>query len=120
VCTALCAVAVRAVADDMFLTPRFVPKTIEELRGQGTDAAELARQEARLKQQVRHESVAEVQSNTLFESDSAQHELCVPSAEEPSAAVMRLRSVIVKCVRLADRSFWTFASTTDVCCLPAS
>lgn len=50
--TVLCAVAARAVGDDMFLTPRFVPKTIEELRGQGTDAAELARQEARLKQQV--------------------------------------------------------------------
>lgn len=36
----------------MFLTPRFVPKTIEELRGRGTDSTELARQEARLKQQV--------------------------------------------------------------------
>lgn len=35
----------------MFLTPRFVPKTIEELKGQRTDNAELARQEARLKQQ---------------------------------------------------------------------
>lgn len=56
-CNALCAVAVWAAADDMFLTPRFVPKTIEELRGQGTDAAELARQEARLKQQVHDEMV---------------------------------------------------------------
>lgn len=36
----------------MFLTPRFVPKTVEELKGQSTDNAELSRQEARLKQQV--------------------------------------------------------------------
>ncbi len=36
----------------MFLTPRFVPKTIEELKAKGPDNAELAKQEAKLKQQV--------------------------------------------------------------------
>lgn len=36
----------------MFLTPRFVPKTIEELKAKRTDDAELAKQEAKLKQQV--------------------------------------------------------------------
>ena len=64
-CTVLWAVAVRAVTDDMFLTPRFVSKTIEELRGQGTDAAELARQEARLKQQVQHEMKGARRTNRI-------------------------------------------------------
>ena len=72
----LCAAAVRAVANDMFLTPRFVPKTIEELRGQGTDAAELARQEARLKQQVHCARTGRLSIETLFKRMMAHSANC--------------------------------------------
>ena len=76
----------------MFLTPRFVPKTIEELRGQGTDAAELARQEARLKQQVHCARTGRLSIEMLFQThDGARRQLWKPCANTSQLSCMTPR-----------------------------
>ena len=47
------ATAASDINPSMFLTPSFLPKTVEELKSKGADQAELAKQDAKLKQQVR-------------------------------------------------------------------